>query len=167
MLTFLPAALRTEQGGVAEGVAEADVCRLPAPVSGRALERVSLRADALCGCGCLISRTEVHDLCQDYGFNIVPSYAKSDSRLPPVFASATNRATFLLPASMVPLGGFPFWKTNTNKKEMEKVEFLGSLSLVIPLLNESKVASHVTVRASETSEARSCGATERCVKVGE
>lgn len=42
------------------------------------------------------------------GFNIVPGYAKSDSRLPPVCASATNRATFLLPASMVPPGGLPF-----------------------------------------------------------
>lgn len=50
---------------------------------------------------------------------------------------------------------------------MQKVEFLGSLSLVIPLLNESKVASRVTVCASETSETRSCGATQRCVKVGE
>lgn len=50
---------------------------------------------------------------------------------------------------------------------MKNVEFLSSLSLVIPLLNESKVASRVTVRASERSETRSCGATRRCVKVGE
>lgn len=80
MLTFLPGALRSEQ----RAVAEADVCRLPAPVSGRALERIRLRADALCGCRCLISRAEFHDSVKDSGFNIVLSYAKSDSR--PVFA---------------------------------------------------------------------------------
>lgn len=64
MLTFLPVALRSEQ----RAVAEADVCCLfPAPVSGRALERIRLRADALCGCRCLISRAEFHDLVKDYG----------------------------------------------------------------------------------------------------
>lgn len=106
MLTFLPVALRSEQ----RAVSEADVCRLPAPVSGRAVERICLRANALCGCRCLIPRTEFHDFVKDYGFNIVLSYAKSDSRLPPVFAWATSRATLLLRVFMVLLGGFPFAK---------------------------------------------------------
>lgn len=68
MLTFLPDALGSGHGGVA---AEAGVRRLPAPVSGRALERVSLRADAPCGCGCPVSRAEVHGLFKDDGFDVV------------------------------------------------------------------------------------------------
>lgn len=97
MLTFLPVALRGEQGAVAE----ADVARLQAPVSGRALERVRLSAGALCGCGRAISRTHVHDLVQTRrGLNIVLSHTKSD-----VLALATNRTTLWLRVSMVPPGG--------------------------------------------------------------
>lgn len=59
------------------------------------------------------------------GFDIVLSYAKSDSRLSPVFDWATNRATCLLLVSMVPLGGFPFRK-NLNKRsgKLKSMKFL-------------------------------------------
>lgn len=61
-LTFLPHALRDEE----RCVAVADVCCLPAAVAGSALERIRLRADALRGRGCFISRTEVHDFGLDF-----------------------------------------------------------------------------------------------------